>query len=179
MLQHSNIETMLNTDFSEVMQIEDVGRILFKGKEFTGTVIFTGMIDELFNYQFGPLPYRSLDLQFEILHKEIFQETATVNYPNDFNFTRITEFKHIHPTAEIEKTTILREYPKACELGKDIPYYPVFNNENKGRYLQYKKLADGVDNLIMLGRLAEYKYYDMDDIVERSLEIFKEIEDEK
>ena len=178
MLHHSNIEILLNTDFREVMRIDDTGRILFEGEKFSGTVIFTGMIDELFNYQFGSLPYRSLDLQFETLSQDIFQETATVNYPNDFDFTRITEFKHIHPV-ETAKTTILKEYPKDCEIGKDIPYYPVFNDENRERYLRYRKLADGYDNLIMLGRLAEYKYYDMDDIVARSLEIFEKIKNGK
>lgn len=173
MLQHPNIELLLNTDSKEILQV-DIGenRILFKGEEFTGTVVFTGMIDELFNYQFGSLLYRSLDLQFETLNMEVFQETATVNYPNDFDFTRITEFKHIHPV-ETERTTILKEYPKSCEVGRDIPYYPVFNDENQERYMCYKELTDNFDNLVMLGRLAEYKYYDMDDIVARALEVFK------
>lgn len=108
--------------------------------------------------------------------QKIFQETATVNYPNDFEFTRITEFKHIHPSAEIPKTTILKEYPKPYNTTKDTPYYPVFNDKNQELYQRYKKLADKFDNLVLVGRLAEYKYYDMDDIVERSLEIFKEIE---
>jgi len=179
MLHHPNIEVMLNTDFREIMQIGDVNSILFEGEKFTGTLIFTGMIDELFNYKFGALPYRSLDMKFETLPQKIFQETATINYPNDFDFTRITEFKHIHPSAEAEKTTILKEYPKDCVIDKDIPYYPVFNDKNKEKYMLYKKLAEGFNNLIMLGRLAEYKYYDMDDIIERSLKIFEEIENGK
>ena len=173
MLCHSNIEILLNTDFREVMKVDcNAGRIFFKDVEFTGTVIFTGMIDEFFNYQFGPLPYRSLDLQFETLSQEIFQETATVNYPNDFDFTRITEFKHIHPV-QSEKTTILKEYPKDYKESEDIPYYPVFTDSSRNLYVRYKKLSGKFNNLVMLGRLAEYQYYDMDDIVEKSLDILK------
>ena len=179
MLCHSNIEILLNTDFREVMKVDcNAGRIFFKDVEFTGTVIFTGMIDEFFNYQFGPLPYRSLDLQFETLSQEIFQETATVNYPNDFDFTRITEFKHIHPL-ESQKTTILKEYPKDYKVGVDIPYYPVFTDSNRNLYLRYKQLSGKFNNLVMLGRLAEYQYYDMDDIVEKALEAFRKLCDEK
>ncbi|SNR60909.1 UDP-galactopyranose mutase [Desulfurobacterium atlanticum] len=174
MLFHPNIKLMLNTDFREVIKI-DLGtkKIFFFEQEFKGKVIFTGMIDELFEYKFGKLPYRSLDLKFETLETEYFQEVATVNYPNDYDFTRITEFKHIHPI-KVNKTVILREYPKDYNPEKDIPYYPVFTEENRELYFKYKELAEKFENLILVGRLAEYRYYDMDDVVKRALEVFEE-----
>ncbi len=174
MLFHPNIKLLLNTDYKEVMQLDlDSRKIYFLGQEFRGKVIFTGMIDELFGYRFGQLPYRSLDLKFETLEMEYFQETAVVNYPNDYNFTRITEFKHIHPV-DVEKTIILKEYPKAYRAGRDIPYYPMFTKESRELYLKYREFAENFKNLILVGRLAEYKYYDMDDIVKRALEVFEE-----
>jgi len=172
MLNHPNIKLMLNTDFKEVCQLNEDEWYLF-GQKFTGKIIFTGMIDELFDYKFGHLPYRSLDLQFEAVDTEYYQEVATVNYPNDYNFTRITEFKHIHPI-KIDKTTILKEYPQNYETGKNEPYYPIFTNEVQEMYNKYYEYSKRFTNLILVGRLAEYKYYDMDDVVERALEVFSE-----
>jgi len=174
MLFHPNIKLLLNTDFREVMKVDlEAKKIYLFKQEFKGKVIFTGMVDELFEYKFGELPYRSLDLKFETLDVEYFQEVATINYPNDYDFTRITEFKHIHP-ANTKRTVILKEYPKTYEVGKDIPYYPLFTIENQELYYKYKELAKEFENLILVGRLAEYKYYDMDDIVKRALEIFED-----
>ena len=173
-LSHPNIKLLLNTDFREVMKVDlEDKKIYLFGQEFKGRVIFTGMIDEFFEYKFGELPYCSLDLKFETVDVEYFQEVATVNYPNDYDFTRITEFKHIH-SANTKRTVILKEFPKTYEAGKDIPCYPVFTKENQEIYYKYKDLAKGFENLIIVGRLAEYKYYDMDDIVKRALEIFEE-----
>ncbi|WP_428026155.1 UDP-galactopyranose mutase [Arcobacter sp.] len=174
MLNHPNIKIMINTDFKEVCSLENEQFYLFDSK-FDGKVIYTGQIDELFDYKFGELPYRSVDMKFETVEKEFYQEKATVNYPNDYEFTRITEFKHIHPTKS-DKTTILKEYPQEYKIGKNTPYYPIFtatNQENYNRYLEYSK---EFKNLVLVGRLAEYKYYDMDDIIKRALEVFdKEI----
>ncbi len=174
MLNHPNIKIMLNTDFKEVIQInQETKKIYFLNQEFKGKFIFSGMIDELFDYKLGELSYRSVDMKFETIEKEYFQEVATVNYPNNYDFTRITEFKHIHPTGT-KKTVILKEYPKPYELGKDIPYYPIFTKENQESYSKYKDLANNFDNVIFLGRLAEYRYYDMDDVIKRALEVFEE-----
>jgi len=174
MLNHQNIKIMLNTDFKEMVSIDyENKKIFFIGKEFKGKLIFTGMIDELFNFKYGYLPYRSLDLKFETINKEYYQEAPVVNYPNDYDFTRITEFKHIHPVKS-DKTTILKEYPKDYQPNKDIPYYPVFTKENQEAYNKYKEESDKFKNLILLGRLAEYRYYDMDDVVKRALEVFEE-----
>jgi len=172
MLNHPNIKIMLNADFKELINIDyENKKIFFMGQEFKGKFIFTGMIDELFNFKYGYLPYRSLELKFESIDQEYYQEAPVVNYPNDYDFTRITEFKHIHPT-QSDKTTILKEYPKAYQPNVDIPYYPVFTKENQELYNKYKEEADKFDNLILIGRLAEYRYYDMDDAVKRALEIF-------
>ncbi len=170
MLDHPNIETVLNIAFSEICTIQD-NKIYFGDEVFAGKVIYTGPIDELFNYRYGILEYRSIDLQFETVDQEYFQEAAVVNYPNDHKFTRITEFKHIH-SAHTAKTTILREYPQPYAPNENIPYYPVFTKVNQERYLQYEMLAAKFENLILVGRLAEFKYYDMDDVVERALEVY-------
>ena len=173
-LNHPNIKIMLNTDFKEVISIDfENKKIYFLGQEFKGKLIFTGMIDELFNFKYGFLPYRSLDLRFETIEKEYYQEAPVVNYPNDYDFTRVTEFKHIHPVKS-DKTTILKEYPKAYQPNVDIPYYPVFTKENQELYNKYKEEADKFENLVLVGRLAEYRYYDMDDVVKRALEVFEE-----
>ena len=173
MLNHKNIKIMTNTDFNEVCRLKN-GQFYLFDSEFKGKVIYTGQIDELFDYKFGELPYRSVDMKFETVEKEYYQEKATVNYPNDYDFTRITEFKHIHPSSS-SKTTILKEYPQEYKIGKNTPYYPIFtqiNHENYNKYFEYSK---SINNLVLVGRLAEYKYYDMDDIVERALEKFKEL----
>lgn len=174
MLSHKNIKIMTNTDFHEVCSLKEKDFYLFDSK-FEGKVIYTGQIDELFKYKFGELPYRSVDMKFETKEKEFYQEKATVNYPNDYDFTRITEFKHIHPTKS-DKTTILKEYPQKYKIGVNTPYYPIFTQENQDSYAQYLKYSKEFKMLVLVGRLAEYKYYDMDDIVERALNVYdKEI----
>ncbi len=170
MLSHKNIKIMLNTDFKEVCSTKEKDFYLF-GKKFDGQVIYTGQIDELFDYKFGELPYRSVDMKFETIEKEYYQEKATVNYPNNYDFTRITEFKHIHPVNS-EKTTILKEYPQEYKIGQNTPYYPIFTEENQENYNNYLEYSIEFKNLVLVGRLAEYKYYDMDDIVKRALDVF-------
>jgi UDP-galactopyranose mutase len=174
MLDHKNIKIMTNTDFKEVCSLKEKDFYLFDTK-FEAKVIYTGQIDELFDYRFGELPYRSVDMKFETVEKEFYQEKATVNYPNDYNFTRITEFKHIHPTKS-DKTTILKEYPQEYKIGINTPYYPIFTSINQKNYNKYLEYSSEFEKLVLVGRLAEYKYYDMDDIIKRALEVFdKEI----
>lgn len=173
MLNHPKIKIMLGTDHSEVLELKD-GKIFFMGREFKGKLVFTGKIDELFNYRYGRLPYRSLDLQFETLDMEWFQEAATINYPNDYDYTRITEFKHLHPV-NTQKTVIVREYPCDHIVGKNEPYYPMFTEDAQKKYLKYFELSKSYKDLILVGRLAEYRYYDMDDIVLRALRVFEEM----
>lgn len=174
MLDHPNIKIMLNTDFKEVIKLDfNNQKIYFMDSEFQGKLVFTGMIDELFDFKYGYLSYRTLDLKFETIEKRYYQEVAVVNYPNDYDFTRITEFKHIHQS-DTDKTVILKEYPRNYQPHKDIPYYPVFTEENMKLYNKYKEEIEKFEKIILVGRLAEYKYYDMDDIVKKALDVFEE-----
>jgi len=171
MLEHPNITIQLNTDFKKVLNLDtETGNVYFQKQIFKGKVIFTGMIDELFNYKFGPLLYRTLEFRFKTIKKEFYQKVATVNYPNDYKFTRITEFKHIHPV-NIPITKIVFEYPRKYRVG-DIPYYPLFTEKAREKYYKYLEIAKKIKNLILVGRLAEYRYYDMDDVVKRALDVF-------
>ncbi|WP_248929434.1 UDP-galactopyranose mutase [Paenibacillus hamazuiensis] len=177
MLDHPNIKVMLNTDYKEVISTDWHSKsVRLFGVPFEGKLIFTGKIDELFDYEYGELPYRSLRFQFETLHQDRFQDVGTVNYPNEYDFTRITEFKHLTGQKH-EYTSIVREYPqeylKDVE-GKNIPYYPIPRPENQERYEKYRDKAKQFDQLVLLGRLAEYKYYDMDACVARALRLFDE-----
>jgi UDP-galactopyranose mutase len=167
MLDNEKIEIRLNTDFKDIGYLRG-GKIYIFGKEFKGKLIYTGSIDELFGYKCGKLKYRTLDLEFETLNKEYFQEAAVVNYPNNYNFTRITEFKHIHPI-KTDETVILKEYPRDYSSDRDIRFYPFFTEDSKKEYFLYKIYSNQYKNLILVGRLAEYKYYAMNDIVARAL----------
>ncbi len=169
MLDHPNITLELNTDALKRLKLED-GRILLDGEPFGGTVIYTGQADELFGFRFGPLPYRTLDFGFETLPQDAFQTHGTVNYTVDQPYTRITEFKHLTGQEKPDVTTIMKEYSKAC-TGADgeIPYYAIINPENNALYAKYQAEADKFPGLHLLGRLAEYKYYNMDAIAARAL----------
>ncbi len=172
MLKNSNIKLLLNTNFKEVIKISD-NKIHFLEDEFEGKLIFTGQIDELFNYEFGELSYRSLKFDSETIDKEYFQEVGTVNYPNNYEFTRITEFKHLTNQKDV-KTSIVREYSKRYNSEDDIPYYPIPKKEHELIYEKYLENARRINNLLLVGRLAEYKYYNMDIVVNVALKIFKE-----
>ena len=172
MLTHKNINIRLNTDFKELLHVSGE-TFFFGGKPFEGEVIFTGMIDELFDFRFGSLPYRSIELVFENHKAESFQNATTTNYPNDYDYTRITEFKKMYDTRN-DTTTIAKEYPQEFVYGENTPYYPLFTEENQKRYAEYQEYAKDFKNLTLVGRLAEYKYYDMDDIVLRALEVYEE-----
>ncbi len=159
MLDHPNIKVMLNTDYKEIE-----GTIAYK------KMIFTGPIDYYFDYCYGKLPYRSLQFKFETIDKEKYQLTGTVNYPNEHPYTRITEFKYltgqVHP-----KTSVVYEYP----TDEGDPYYPVPRPENAELYKRYQLLAAGITNVYFAGRLATYKYYNMDQVVAQALTLFKKI----
>lgn len=171
MLDHPNIKVELGADALERLDLSgDVLKV--DGVPFEGEVIYTGQADELFRFQYGPLPYRTLDFRFETLEKDDFQGYGTVNYTVDQDYTRITEFKHLTGQVLPGKTTIVKEYSRAYGgiLG-EIPYYAIINPENNALYGQYKALADRFPNLHLLGRLAEYKYYNMDAIAGRALDL--------
>src|SRR6476619_1859916 len=159
MLHHPNIKVMLNTDYKEIIDM-----IPYRN------LIFTGPIDYYFDYCYGKLPYRSLEFKFETIDAEKFQKTGTVNYPNEQAYTRITDFKYLTGQKH-EKTTVVYEYPKA----EGDPYYPVPRPENAELYKKYQQLASSMTNTYFVGRLATYKYYNMDQVVAQALTTFKKI----
>ena len=159
MLDHPNIKILLNTDYREI--VDEIG---FR------EMIYTGPIDEFFNYRFGKLPYRSLEFKHETVEAEIYQEAPVVNFPNEHAYTRITEFKYLTGQSH-SKTSIVFEYP--CAEGD--PYYPVPRKQNAELYAQYKLLADSTAGVHFVGRLATYKYYNMDQVVAQSLKTYSNI----
>ncbi|MDE7172575.1 MAG: UDP-galactopyranose mutase, partial [Oscillospiraceae bacterium] len=169
MLDHPNITVELGVDALGRLELAD-GVIKLDGEVFDGPVIYTGQADELFGFQFGPLPYRTLDFQYETLDWDYFQSHGTVNYTVDEDFTRITEFKRLSGQEKPGVTTIMKEHSRAY-TGADgeIPYYAIINPDNNALYAKYKAEADKYPNLHLLGRLAEYKYYNMDAIAARAL----------
>ncbi|MDY4787799.1 MAG: UDP-galactopyranose mutase [Bacilli bacterium] len=168
MLDHPNIKVILNTDFLSIAKIND-DKIYLNNQLFDGEVIYTGCIDELFNYQLGKLPYRSLNFVFKTINQPSFQDAAVVNYPNEYQFTRISEFSKF-TSKPTNKTIIVEEYPKEHTL-KDIPYYPIEIEENINLYQKYLSLANKIPNLHLLGRLANYKYVNMDVAILNALKL--------
>nr|AAR85514.1 Glf [Thermoanaerobacterium thermosaccharolyticum] len=156
MLNNKNIHIILNTDYKEIINKIEYDRL-----------IYTGPIDYFFDYKYGKLPYRSLDFKFETYQLDQYQHVEH-KYPNDYDFTRITEYKHMTGQKH-EFTTIVKEYPKDYKLENDIPYYPIPQKENIVIYSKYKNEAEEQKNVIFIGRLAEYRYYNMDAVVEKVL----------
>ena len=168
-LDHPNITVELGTDVSRRLTLSG-GRVLLDGEAFEGPVVYTGALDELFENRFGCLPYRTLDFQFETYEKDFWQSHGTVNYTMDEPYTRITEFKRLTGQEKPGVTTIMKEFSKAYTGAEgEIPYYAIISPENNALYAQYKVEADKYPGLYLLGRLAEYKYYNMDAIVGRAL----------
>jgi len=171
MLKHPNIELQLNTDARKLLRLES-GEVFFDGSPFNGTVIYSGPADELFDCRYGRLPYRTLDFVFETHNITCYQPNGTVNYPVDQEYTRITEFKHLTGQAMDGRTTIVKEYPRAYTgADSETPYYPIQNPESLTLYEKYRKLTTEFPRFHLLGRLAEYKYYNMDAIVKKALEL--------
>ncbi|PND31133.1 UDP-galactopyranose mutase [Achromobacter pulmonis] len=176
MLAHPNIEVRLNTKASELLEFDSSsGKVLFEGQPFEGDLIYTGPVDELFGYVYGELPYRSLRFDLETHDMEYYQPTTTVNYPNTERFTRITEYKHLMGDKP-EKTTIMKEYPQEYDRNvpaQSIPYYPIPKDASAALYARYVDLTRKFQNLKLVGRLAEYRYYDMNNIIEHALDVFE------
>ena len=171
LLDHPNITVELNTDAGQRLRLEGE-RVLLDGEAFSGTVIYTGAADELFGCRYGRLPYRTLDFAFESYPVDFWQSHGTVNYTVDRDYTRITEFKYLTGQDLPGTTTIMKEYSRAYTgAAGEVPYYAVINGESNALYARYKALADRIPNFHLLGRLAEYKYYNMDAIAARALEL--------
>jgi UDP-galactopyranose mutase len=176
MLSNHNINILLEKDYHDIISIDyEQKKIYLYDEEFTGEVIFTGMIDEFFNYEYGPLPYRAMVFMDETSNQEHFQENATINYPNDYHFTRITEYKYL--TGQVsDKTTIQLEFPEEYDYTDKnaIACYPIPQEKNEKLYMKYKLLADEFEQVTFIGRLAEYKYMNMDVVVEKVLNLISE-----
>ena len=159
MLDHPNIKIMLNTDYREIVDL-----IPYRA------MIYTGPVDSFFDNCYGKLPYRSLEFVHETHNAPVYQTAPVINYPNDNAYTRITEFKYL-TGQEHAKTSIVYEYPQA----EGDPYYPVPRPENAALYQKYKQLADETPNVHFVGRLATYKYYNMDQVVAQALKTYRTI----
>ncbi|MCC2674106.1 MAG: glf [Ramlibacter sp.] len=160
MLSHPNIKIMVNTDYREIVDV-----IPWKH------MVYTGPVDAFFDFKYGKLPYRSLRFEHVNVPKEQFQAVGTVNYPNDYGYTRISEFKHI-TGQEHASTSVVYEYP--CAEGD--PYYPVPRPENTELYRKYEAEAENTPNVSFVGRLATYKYYNMDQVVGQALATFRKLQ---
>ncbi len=179
MLDLDAIDVCLNTDAESVFDLvfedesEDAGlsAIKLRGRVFEGPIIYTGPLDELFLARFGRLPYRSLDFVYETHDEEYLLPCATVNFTVSEDYTRITEFKHM-TRQRSQKTTIMKEYPRPYEdPSRQTPYYAIINDENRRHYERYRKLTSTLPNFYPLGRLAEYRYYNMDKIISLALDL--------
>ena len=160
MVDHPNIEVRLNTEFDKSMLDE------------YDHCFFSGAIDEFFDYKFGQLPYRSLRFDFLTFNRPYFQSNSVINYPNNYDFTRIGEYKYFLDT-QSQNTVVSYEYPEAFVLGKNERYYPIINEENERLYEKYLEEAKNNKKVTFLGRLGDYKYYDMDQAVARALKLAK------
>ncbi|MEG0071215.1 MAG: UDP-galactopyranose mutase [Raoultibacter sp.] len=179
MLDHKNIDICLNTEAESVFELEFESKeetapltaIKIKDVVFTGPVIYTGPLDELFLSRFGRLPYRSLDFVYETIDSDHVLPCGTVNFTVTEDYTRITEFKYL-TGQEGDKTTIMKEYSHSYDdPKKQIPYYAIINEANNAHYDRYFKLTSKLPNFYSLGRLAEYRYYNMDVIIGRALDL--------
>lgn len=159
MLSHPNIKVMLNTDYREIENIIPYSQM-----------IYTGPVDSYFNYCYGKLPYRSLEFKHVTINTPVFQPAPVVNFPNEHLYTRCTEFKYLTGQEHL-KTSIVYEYPRA----EGDPYYPVPRPENAEIYKKYKALADSTPGVQFVGRLATYKYYNMDQVVAQALTTYNQI----
>lgn len=171
LLRHPNISIQLNMEALDHLRIED-DTLLLHGRRFDGQVIYTGAIDELLQKCYGSLPYRGLRFEWEIKDMDRFQGAALVAYPEAEGFTRITEYSHFPQLARYGKTSLAYEYPLSYEKGGAVePYYPLLTEESQIRHKRYMERLRHVPNLVLCGRLAQFKYYNMDQALEAALKI--------
>ena len=157
---------------SDVLTLTDYFNFIKSNKNIADKIVYTGEIDKFYNYKFGPLEWRSVRFETEILDKENYQGVAVMNFTSiDEPYTRIIEHKHFEKT-DSSKTIISKEFSKEWVLG-DEPYYPVNNDKNNALYQKYLELSLQEKNVIFGGRLGTYKYYDMDKVVASALEVVK------
>lgn len=179
MLSHDNITVSLGVEAESVFGLifegpaenDKLDHITVQFERFDKPIVFTGPLDELFLWRFGRLPYRSLDFDFETIDKEQVFPCGTINFTVSEDYTRITEYKHL-TGQEAPNTTIMREYSRSYEDVKNqTPYYAIIDEKNNEHYQKYKNLVDNTPNFYAIGRLAEYKYYNMDQIIDKALDL--------
>lgn len=175
MLDHDLIDVFVSVDARDIFELDET-TVKICGKVYGGEVVYTGPLDELFDLDLGALPYRTLDMQFETLDMDQFQPVGTVNYTVSEDFTRITEFKNMTGQVVPGKTTIMKEFSHAYEPGSgQTPYYAILDADNRKLYERYLERVSHITNFHPVGRLAEYRYYDMDAVTASALSLSDEI----
>ena len=175
MLDHDLIDVFVGVDARDIFEIGETN-VKICGKVYGGEIVYTGPLDELFDLDLGALPYRTLDMVFETLDQDRFQPVGTVNYTTSEDFTRITEFKNMTGQVVPGKTTIMKEYSHSYEPGSgQTPYYAILDPENRALYERYLDRVVNLTNFHPVGRLAEYRYYDMDAVTDSALTLSDEI----
>lgn len=170
LLRHKNITISLNTDALEHLKLDNEGNILIDNCVYEGIVIYTGAIDELFGHKYGVLPYRSLRFEWVTEDKKSFQDAPVVAYPQAKEYTRITEYTKLPIQNVGEKTCYAIEYSIPYKSGEKVePYYPVLTSESQKMYMQYEEEAKNYNNLYLCGRLANFKYYNMDQALKAAI----------
>ena len=174
LLDHENVEIKLNIDALDIINFVD-NKCIIKENDTNEPIIYTGPLDELFSCKYGRLPYRSLRFEWKYEDIESKQKYPVVAYPQAEGYTRITEYKKL-PVQDVKGTTYAVEYPLPYKAGEsNEPYYPVLTGESQELYAKYKALADKVNNLYLCGRLADFKYYNMDQALEKALELSEQL----
>lgn len=158
-IDHPNIKVELGTDYLKIKEEITADRIFY-----------TGAIDEYFDYCYGRLPYRSLDIRFMRFEKEYFQSAAQINFPDNFDYTRSVEYKH-YLNEKSSSTIVSFEFPEPFQIGKNERFYPIPNVENDVLFQRYKRLSFEEGGVVFLGRLGDYKYYNMDQVVKNALNL--------
>lgn len=178
-LNHPNIKIILNTDANEHLNLDIEKKIITFDNDEVEILVYTGAVDELFNLKYGELPYRSLDITYEWFDKERVYPEEIISFPQADGYTRKTEYKFMMQDIKNCKGTIVAtEYPKKYVKGKSIaPFYPVITDENKAKYKKYVEEANKFGNIFLCGRLADFKYYNMDDCILHAFDVFKAIKE--
>lgn len=177
-LRHPHIKIKLKTNAATGAYIHE-GQIYLRGKPFDGIVVYTGSVDELFEYKHGVLPYRTVKFRFEYKRVVSYQSSAVINYTVSGKQTRVTEFSKFTSEPSSTGTVIVKEIPKKHKKGKNEPYYPIPLEKNIELFNKYKQEAEGCKNLYLLGRLGNYKYINLDQAVENAIELFERITGEE
>lgn len=177
-INYPGIDVKLGIDALDYLKINEEEKVV-EWNDQKVNIIYTGAIDELFNYKFGVLPYRSLHFEYKNLKQDSFQNVAIVAYPQVEGYTRITEYTKMPYQDCNGWTNAVYEYPKVYDKNAKVgsePYYPVLTKDSQITFDKYKTFAGEFENLVLCGRLADFKYYNMDQVILRALELYKNLE---